>query len=232
MWEWVGNLWAGSRRPSLNASQVSARIFAASEAQEKILRWRFDNEAFISTRTWYNGAKPMSVLAFWGEGDDELCVHVAYVNRESTPQHLRIEGVDQLWYGCGEYDNPDKAVPVRNLDRDIPESTGCAVLVVKGNECTVVCLRASTFRLMEGDEVKRFVCTVGSSAVPYGWVESELGIYAPEGINCGTGFMFWDEVEELEEAGDFYRGCWNHHQGRELPKSRDLSPKMSRTRRR
>lgn len=225
-------MWDRSRKPALNTSQVSARICAASEAQQRILRRRFENEAFLSTRTWFNGSRPQSVLAFWGEGDDELCVHIASVSRDLPAQHSYIKGVDQLWYGCGGEDDPNTAVTVRKLDRDIPESTGCAVLVVKGNECTVVCQRASTFRLMEGDEVTRFVCTVGSSAVPYGWVESELGVYAPEGINCGTGFMFWDEVGELEEAGDFYRGCWDRHQGRRLLKSRDHSPTTSRARRR
>lgn len=53
------------------------------------------------------------------------------------------------------------------------------------------------FQLDEGEEVIRFVSTVGNSCVPYGWIETKTSYIGLEQFSCETYRIY--KTQEIEE---------------------------------
>lgn len=110
-----------------------------------------------------------------------------------------IENIDQIWVGCGSYDNVN--------DRSYPHYMGNTALIVKGKVCTSLASSISRFELAQNEHITRYVSTVGNSAVPYGWIETNKGYYALSSFNCDTGYLNKSDVDE-SKLSKFAMNCW------------------------
>jgi hypothetical protein len=150
-----------------------------------------------------NGAQPFRV-SIEGEkvviGDNSMFDMDGEFPREDKYLNFKIpvENVDEIWLGCGEYDdyyNPS------------PEFFGNTVLLVVGQRCISVASEIIEFRLSEGEHVTRYISTVGNSAVPYGWIETTLGYYALPSFNCVDNVLFLPNSYEIDYQ-KMNMGCW------------------------
>jgi len=111
--------------------------------------------------------------------------------------NILLDDVDTIWLGSGSYEN--------YFDRSEEQYLGNTALLVKGNTCISVARDIEEFTLSDNERVTRYISSVGNSAVPYGWIETNLGYYALESFNCDTGFLpkkyvVMENIEHFE--------CW------------------------
>lgn len=92
-----------------------------------------------------------------------------------------LQEPDSLWFGSGSYDNVS--------DRTFTHFVGNTFAFQKKSEVIVVATLVESFNLKSGESIQRYVSTVGNSAVPYGYIQTNRGIYVLESFNCATGFV-------------------------------------------
>jgi len=127
---------------------------------------------------------------------------------------LSLVDVDQVWLGSG-YDG-------RVLDD--PEATiGNTALIVKGNEVMWVGSSVSVFQLQKGERIVNFVSTVGNSAVPYGYIETNLNYYGFYHFTCADGMIAKADLPDAPEDLD----CWNESakKAKPIPSLRIIIPR-------
>ena len=87
------------------------------------------------------------------------------------------------------------------------------MLIVQEDIVTSISSKIVEFRLnpYEEEYITRYISTVdGQSGSPYGWIETNLGLYATE-FNCVTGYIRKEDIENYEnefKKGSLY--CWNN----------------------
>lgn len=90
---------------------------------------------------------------------------------------LIVPKVNEVWYGCGSYDNP----------RDVSSEhfVGNTVLLVTDSHYySVAGSTVLQFKRHKGETVKEYVSTLGNSAVPYGHLVTSRGLYMISGFSC------------------------------------------------
>jgi len=81
--------------------------------------------------------------------------------------------------------------------------------LIKGNACISVASGISSFTLKKNEYVIRYISTVGNSAVPYGYIQTNLGYYALASFNCDTGFISSKYVKSEEGLN---LSCWERNE--------------------
>lgn len=169
------------------------------------LRTQFGDADHLEHTVLDNGGKPYRVIVETApSAPRELVVAIVCVTGDSGRKLgavVRIDAPDAIWYGSGSY---NKKQNVDDMDGPRQHYTGNTVLIVKGRTLTLAARHVSRFQLRGGERVTRYVSTVGNSAVPYGYIETTLGIHAVDDNNCQQGFLPWSEV-----PATLVRDCWD-----------------------
>ncbi len=174
-------------------------IFAAGSKVQKLLRNNF-KKSFGDLRidVLDNGGNPYRVFLRKGNngGFDAIILCIDDDRERELGKVVRINNVDAVWFGSGLYDNLN--------DTSQKCYTGNTVLLIKGQTITIVSVNVTTFELNYPDEhVTRFVCTVGNSHIPSGWIETSHGIYTIKDINYEQGFIPKNNIPRNMELT-----CW------------------------
>lgn len=191
-------------------SSKSNKIFAEDNDVVQLFENSLRDKGQITFSVLDNGAHPFKVLLF--KNGDKLNVTVSdntdkpvggeiYLRKDKYLGFSKtIENIDQIWIGCGAYDNV--------YDKSANHYIGNTALIVKDNVCTSIASVIYRFELSLDEHITKYVSTVGNSAVPYGWIQTNKGYYALTSFNCLSGFLPNSEVDESKLDGVFELGCW------------------------
>lgn len=147
----------------------------------------------ITTETQFQGNVPFRVRVHVKEG---------YANIETVEVKpkgsWKVAGVQQAWFGSGNDGDTE----------DFDEETfgNVVLLVTSSGLCTVVSTHLEVFQLDRNERVKRFVSTVGSGGVPYGFIQTTKGTYMLGSFNCTTAFVPKNVPLDDEDAQCLPRG--------------------------
>jgi len=154
-----------------------------------------------------NGAQPFKVVLRYENGK----VNATFSDNTSVPDKWgesfarqdkfngfskRIPDVDEIWLGCGSYDDV--------YDKSNKWYIGNTALLVKGQQCISLASTINQFKLSKGEKITNYISTVGNNAVPYGWIETTKGYYALASFNCATGFLPTEEFDLWKAHPDPY----------------------------
>jgi hypothetical protein len=169
----------------------------------------FENDLRIhGHKTFYvldNGGKPFKVDIIKRRGR----LDVTYCDNESDDDprvdryvgfSTTIKDVDEVWIGCGTYKNV--------YDMSFKHYIGNTAMVRKGLVCTSLASSVCEFKLDINERITRYVSTVGNSAVPYGWMQTNKGYYALESFTCMSGFIPIGAFDESQLPDIFVLNCW------------------------
>lgn len=209
----VGSLIHGAA-VSRGSSARKAKIHAEDPKVAKMYERQLRDKGAATFTVLDNGGAPFKLrIKPQRNGLFKVTVSDNYV-RSEYPREDKWAGfsmdfpdVEQVWVGSGSYDDP--------YDRSHKHYAGNTALLIQGNVATSIAAAIMEFKLAKGEKVTRYYSTVGNSAVPYGWIETNDGYYALGTFNCDTGFIRRDHMEraldkygDVREGGDINLGCW------------------------
>lgn len=185
------------------------RLRAANPRVEKRFNDKLVKHGRVSKATLDNGGRPYMVIVIDKDDDETNKLDVVVVcidgdeGREGRVlgKTMTFRDVDCVWFGCGEYGDVNE------------KRVGNTVLITKEEGtrqvCTSVAGSVIQFTLKDNERVSKYVSTVGNSAVPYGWIETDRGVYALDSFNClpkgwHGAFLPWSVVEKLEIGLDCF----------------------------
>jgi hypothetical protein len=168
----------------------SANIEVAAE-----LSARIQANGFLSFEIHDNGGRPFLVQVHLAEKRVTLlkrnyCSEPSYEELPSSQMFSAL--VDEVWCGCGTYDD---------LSGGLHYSIGNTVIAIAGGTVYVFAGMAISFDLLhagEGEKVTKYVSTVCNSDVPYAWIETNRGIYVSQCTNCNNNdmdFLAWEHFD-------------------------------------
>jgi hypothetical protein len=173
-------------------------IRAESKSVTSKLNKKLVKKGRVVLETVDNAGSPFLVVVCINDETKKLDVVIvctdSYGTRKFGKSHVVCDA-DAVWVGCGVYDKKG------------PQFVGNTVLIVHGKRMTSVSSNVYTFDLLHNDDdVVKYVSRVGNSSVPYGWIETNHGIYATDGFNClddgdRVVFMQWDAIEPKLDKG-------------------------------
>lgn len=191
---------------------MTKRIFCINPAVITQFTNMLNTKGLVSFPTLDNGGQPfrISVKLQSNKIASKLKVQITdnttkdgYPRKDSFLNFKMVfENVGQLWLGAGSYDD--------YYDTSAKHYTGNTVLLVIGNKCISVSSSIIEFYLHDGEYITKYISTVGNSAVPYGWIETNLAYIAIGSFNCVNinhiSYLPRRYVEELDinDLPDFF----------------------------
>jgi len=172
----------------------------------KIFRDKLEKGEFSFT-VLDNGGKPFRVIVKKNNTGKlkvkltDNTVNSKYPRKDKFKAFVKvIDDVDTIWLGSGTYNN--------YFNRSEEHYLGNTALLTKNNTCISVASYITEFNLSNGEYVTRYISSVGNSAVPYGWIETNYGYYAIDSFNCDTGFLSKKYITK-ESLENINLKCWD-----------------------
>ena len=96
---------------------------------------------------------------------------------ETADEYVKFDDVGVVWLGCGAANDVN--------DKTYKHYIANTALVVSGNTAAVIggC-GVYSFELLPGEKVIKYYSTVGNSATPYGYTETNRRVIGVESNNC------------------------------------------------
>jgi hypothetical protein len=110
---------------------------------------------------------------------------------------LVFSDLESVWLGSGSYYDVN--------DTSYGHYAGNTCLLVKGQTVVSVAASVDTFQLPKNDSITHYVCTVGNSAVPVGYIQTKRGVYTLQATNCESYYFPGLQVNRnSHEESDMY----------------------------